>query len=304
MTRAARPFPGEWLMIGAAVLWGTAYPATRFLVDEMPVLAATSWRGLVALVALLAVVLVRRTLAASLPRRAQLGRLAVLALLAGPAFVIGQNSAVHLTGPSVTSFVAGSYPILAVLLAPLLLPERLSGRVIVALAVAVAGTLLLARPGGANVELLRVLAALGASLAFALYLVLARRWAAAAAIRPMQVALTNMTMLTVVGAALQLLVAPSGLVPQLSAAGWAGLLWVGVPCGAGAHLLAMGAVARLPAGRSSPFLLLAPVTGALVSAVLLGEVLDVVQLAGGGMIVAAIALATLTGRPTARSMRA
>jgi drug/metabolite transporter (DMT)-like permease len=283
-------------MIGAAVLWGTAYPATRFLVDEMPVLAATSWRGLVALVALLLVVLARGMLAASLPRRGQLWRLAVLALLAGPAFVIGQNSAVHLTGPSVTSFVAGSYPILAVLLAPLLLPERLSVRVIAALVAAVAGTLLLARPGGAHVDLAGVLAAGGASLAFALYLVLARRWSAAAAIRPMEVALTNMTMLTVVGAALQLVVAPAGLAPHLSAAGWAGLLWVGVPCGAGAHLLAMAAVGRLPAGRSSPFLLLAPVTGALVSAILLAERLDGWQLAGGGLIVGAIALATFTGR--------
>jgi drug/metabolite transporter (DMT)-like permease len=34
-----------------------------------------------------------------------------------------------------------------------------------------------------------------------------------------------------------------------------------------------------------------------VSAVLLGERLDVPQLVGGGLIVAAIALATLTGRP-------
>jgi probable blue pigment (indigoidine) exporter len=291
-------------MVGAALLWGSAYPATRYLVAEMPILAATSWRGLAALIALLVVVLLRRDLVASLPRSAQWSRLAVLALLAGPAFVIGQNAAVQLTGPSVTSFVAGSYPILAVLLSPLLLPERLNGRVIVALVAAVAGTLLLARPGGANVDAVGVVAALGASLAFALYLILARRWSAGAAIRPMQVALTNMTMLTVVGGVLQLLVAPSGLVPELSAAGWAGLLWVAVPCGAGAHLLAMGAVARLPAGRSSPFLLLAPVTGALVSAVLVGERLDIVQLVGGALIVGAIALATLTVRPRTRSMPA
>jgi probable blue pigment (indigoidine) exporter len=292
-------------MVGAALLWGSAYPATRYLVAEMPILAATSWRGLAALVALLVVVLLRRDLVAALPRPAQWSRLAMLALLAGPAFVIGQNAAVQLTGPSVTSFVAGSYPILAVLISPLLLPERLNGRVIVALVAAVAGTLLLARPGGANVDAIGVVAALGASLAFALYLVLARRWSTGAAIRPMQVALTNMTMLTVVGGVLQLLlVAPAGLVPELSAAGWAGLLWVAVPCGAGAHLLAMGAVARLPAGRSSPFLLLAPVTGALVSAVLVGERLDIVQLVGGALIVGAIALATLTVRPRTRSMPA
>lgn len=304
MTTLRRPVPGEWLMVGAAVLWGSAYPATGFLVAEMPLLAATAWRGLVALGALLVVVLVRRGLAGSLPRRAQLGRLLVLGLLAGPGFVIGQNAAVLLTGPSLTSFVAGSYPILAVLLAPAVLPERLTWRVGAALGVALLGTLLLARPGGAHVDLVGIGAALGASTSFALYLVLARRWAGSHAIRPMDIALTNMTLLTVVGAALQAIVYPAGLGPELSPAGWMGLLWVAIPCGAGAHLLAMTAVARLPSGRSSPFLLLAPVTGALLSAILVGERLDPLQLIGGALVVIAIALATLRGSLRARSMRA
>ena len=56
--------------------------------------------------------------------------------------------------------------------------------------------------------------------------------------------------------------------------------------------------------KPGPFLLLAPITGALVSAVLVGERLDAVQLAGGALIVGAIALATLTRRPAARSMPA
>lgn len=304
MTTSRRPVPGEWLMVGAAVLWGSAYPATRFLVAEMPVPAATAWRGLAALVALLVVVLLRRELGSSLPRYAQVGRLLVLGLLAGPAFVIGQNAAVLLTGPSLASFVAGSYPILAVVLAPALLPERLSWRVGAALTIALLGTLMLARPGGTNVDLLGIAAALGAAAAFALYLVLARRWTRSHAIRPMGVALTNMTLLTVVGALLQVVILPGGLVPQLSPAGWAGLLWVAVPCGAGAHLLAMTAVARLPAGRSSPFLLLAPVTGALLSTSLLGERLDPLQLAGGALIVLAIALATLPAALPTRSMPA
>lgn len=289
-------------MIAAAVLWGSAYPATRYLVAEMPVLAATSWRGIVALVAVVIVVVMRDELRAALPRRDQWTRLVVLALLAGPAFVIGQNTAVERTGPSLTSFVAGSYPILAVLLAPLVLPERLTPRVVGALVVAVLGTLLLARPGGANVDAAGVLAALGAALAFGMYLVLARRWGAAYRIRPMQVALTNMTALTVVGALLQSVTDAGALVPQLSAAGWAGLLWVGVPCGAGAHVLAMMSVSRLPAGRSSPFLLLAPVTGAAISALLVGERLDAPQLLGGTLIVVAIALATLPMGKRLRSM--
>jgi drug/metabolite transporter (DMT)-like permease len=109
--------------------------------------------------------------------------------------------------------------------------------------------------------------------------------------------------LVVVGAALQLVAEPAALVPHLTPGGWFWLAWIAVPCGAGAHLLAMTAVRRLPAGRSSPFLLLAPVTGALLSALLVGERLDLLQLTGGALIVLAIALATLPAWALARTMR-
>ena len=195
-------------MTGAALLWGSAYPASRFVLAELPPFATTAWRGLLALVALLAVLAVGGRLANGVARPGQRRRLLVLALLAGPAFVIGQNVGVERAGPSVTSFVAGSYPIVAVLLAPLVLPERLTPRVVVALVIALAGTLLLARPGGAHVDALGVAAGIGASLAFGAYLVLARRWGASHAIQPMQIAVTNMTALVVVGGVLQLVADP------------------------------------------------------------------------------------------------
>ncbi len=304
MSDDRRPIPGEWLMTGAAVLWGSAYPASRFVLAELPPFATTAWRGLLALVALLVVLALRGRFADGLARPGERGRLLVLALLAGPAFVIGQNIGVERAGPSVTSFVAGSYPIVAVLLAPLVLPERLTPRTVLALVVALGGTLLLARPGGAHVDALGVAAGIGASLAFGAYLVLARRWGGSHGIQPMQIAVTNMIALVIVGAALQLLVDPGVLPANLTASGWFWLAWIAVPCGAGAHLLAMTAVGRLPAGRSSPFLLLAPLTGALLSALLVGERLDPLQLIGGGLIVGAIALATLSGTRVARSMPA
>ena len=291
-------------MTGAALLWGSAYPASRFVLAELPPFATTAWRGLLALVALLAVLALGDRLADGVARPSQRRRLLVLALLAGPAFVIGQNVGVERAGPSVTSFVAGSYPIVAVLLAPLVLPERLTPRVVVALVIALAGTLLLARPGGAHVDALGVAAGIGASLAFGAYLVLARRWGASHAIQPMQIAVTNMTALVVVGGVLQLITSPGELPASLTAGAWFWLAWIAVPCGAGAHLLAMTAVRRLPAGRSSPFLLLAPLTGALLSALLVGERLDPLQLLGGALIVAAIALATLPAARVARSMPA
>jgi drug/metabolite transporter (DMT)-like permease len=304
MSDDRRPIPGEWPMTGAAVLWGSAYPASRFVLAELPPFATTAWRGLLAFAALVVVLVVRGRLGEGIGRPGQWRRLTVLALLAGPAFVVGQNIGVERAGASVTSFVAGSYPIVAVLLAPLVLPERLAPRVVVAVVVALAGMLLLARPGGAHVDAAGVAAGIGASLAFGAYLVLARRWGASHHIQPMQIAVTNMTALVLVGAGLQLIAAPAALVPSLTVTGWFWLTWIAVPCGAGAHLLAMTAVRRLPAGRSSPFLLLAPISGALLSGILVPERLDLLQVAGGALIVAAIALATLPGWLPARSMAA
>ena len=53
---------------------------------------------------------------------------------------------------------------------------------------------------------------------------------------------------------------------------------------------------RLPANRAAPFLLLMPISGSLIAAVLLNERLDLLQLAGAGLILAGIAAATLPGR--------
>ena len=45
-TRTA--LPGEVLMVLVAILWGSAFPVTRLLLEEMPPLAAAAWRTLLA----------------------------------------------------------------------------------------------------------------------------------------------------------------------------------------------------------------------------------------------------------------
>jgi len=45
-TRTA--LPGEALMVLVAILWGSAFPVTRVLLEEMPPLGAAAWRTLLA----------------------------------------------------------------------------------------------------------------------------------------------------------------------------------------------------------------------------------------------------------------
>ena len=282
--------PASLAMVITALLWGSAYPVTRFLLADLPPMGAAAWRAGLAAIAL---AVVARWRGETLPARRSAARLTVLGLLGGALLIIALNVGVELTGASLTSFVTGTYPIWAVLLAPLVLGEAIGGRAILALVVASLGMVLIARPGGSHVDLAGVAVALGGAIAFALYLDLARRWSDRDMPGPTLVALVLMLVTVVVCLPVQLVLGPSGLVPALSLNGAIALLWLALPAGALAHVLANFAVRHLPAGRSAPFLMLVPVSGAAIAALLLGERLDGLQLAGGALIVAGIGLATL-----------
>jgi O-acetylserine/cysteine efflux transporter len=293
-TRSAAP--GELLMVLVAILWGSAFPVTRVLLEEMPPLGAAAWRTLLAAGGVAVFALLRGEFDWLRAEPEDRGRLAVLALLGGALFLICMNVATFLTGASITSFVTGTYPLLAVVVAAVLLGEPLGRRGVLALALAALGLLLLARPGGAHVELLGVLVALGAALSFALYLGLARRWADPSRLPTLTVAFWLLVSSLLVTGLLQLFVDPGALVPRLSLEGWAALLWLALPASALPHVLVVSTLRRLPTSRVAPFLLLMPISGTLIAAALLGERLDQIQLAGAGLILLGIAAATLRGR--------
>ena len=278
-----------------AVLWGSAFPVTRLLLEEMPPLGAAAWRTVLAAGGVLALIAFRGELRSMWPAAGQRPRLAAMALLGGAIFLICMNLGVALTGASITAFVVGTYPLLAVAVAALALGESLPRRAIPALGLAGVGLVLLARPGGAQVEPLGVLAALGAALSFAVYLAMARRWTDPVHLPPLTVAFALLlTSMTVTGIA-QLVLDPAGLRVDLSAIGWASLLWLALPASALPHVLVIVTVQTMPASRAAPFLLLIPIAGAVISAVLLNERLDTIQLIGAGLMLVGVGAATLRG---------
>jgi len=285
--------PSEALMVLVAILWGSAFPVTRVLLRDLPPLGAAAWRTLLAAAAILLLVAMRGELARLRPASGSRLRIAVLALLGGALFLIGMNVAVFLTGGSITSFVTGTYPLLAVLVAAVLLGEPLGRRGVLALGVAAVGLVLLARPGGAHVELLGVAVALGAALSFALYLALARMWRSAERLPTLTIAFYLLLSSMVVTGVLQAVVDPSGLALDLSGAGWAALIWLALPASALPHVLVITTLRQLPASRAAPFLMLMPISGTVISAFLLGERLDPIQLAGAALILVGIAAATI-----------
>ena len=278
----------------AAVLFGTSYVATAFVLRSFAPLAATTWRGLLATAGLAAVV----ALGGLGPRppkptNQQIARLAVLALVGGPVFIGAMNVAVSQAGATITSFVAGMYAVLAAVFAPVLLRERLTQAAVVGFALALVGTLLLAQLHATRSAVIGIAMGLGAAISYALFLVLSRRWSV-----PWQLSGSLVTLSLVLAAGTPLagwllLTDPGAFVPQtVRPEAILGLVWLAIFPSIVAVMLVVAGVRRLDARRSSAFLLLSPVTAAVLSWLLLGERLGTGQLLGAGLVLAGMAAAS------------
>ena len=105
-----------------------------------------------------------------------MARLVVIGLFGGVVFTAAMNIAVGAAGPTITSFVASLYAAIVAILAVPILHEPVRRLAIFSLLVALVGTALLAGYNPVGVSVLGTVMAFIAAVAFALYLVLARRW--------------------------------------------------------------------------------------------------------------------------------
>jgi drug/metabolite transporter (DMT)-like permease len=159
------------------------------------------------------------------------------------------------------------------------------------MAVALVGTALLGglRPapelvGGIAVGLL-------AAVAFALFLVLSRRWSAPYSLSGASVGLALLALAGIANALLLLILGDPGQDGELRLDAALAIGWLAIGPGALAAVLVVAGMRRLPARRASAFLLLNPPTAALGAWLLLGERLTAVQLLGGGLVLVAMAVA-------------
>ena len=289
----------------AAIIYGAAYPATAIALRSFTPLAIA---GIACTIALPLVILLAWIGWLPRPNLAGLGgprlaRLVVLAALGGVLFIAATNVAVALSGSTITGFVAPLYAVAAAVLAVPILGERLRWSAVGAFALALVGTALLAGGTPGPDALAGVAFAVLAAVLFGLYIVFARRWSA-----PYRLDGTLVTIANLVGRGPVLLLieamrSPTTLVPAggPDPAAVIAVLTIAVGSSSTANLLLMASVRRVPAGRTSAALLLTPISSAIIGAVLLSDHLDPIQLAGAGLILVGIAIASgvATGlRPT------
>ena len=285
--------PGALAASTAAVLYGSAYVATAVALEGYSPSGIGVWRGLLGAL-LLGLLLALPPMRNQRPRgltRAAVLRLAALGAVGGGVFILAVNTAVALSGATITAFVAGLYAVLGAVMAIPLLREHLERWTLVALVAAFAGTVLLSDLGASGVNIGGIGLGLVAATAFGLFLVLSRRWSAAHGLTGPTVGLASLT----ISAAFCAVVAAldGSLLPKdPSPAATAAVAWIAVAPGAAASVLVVIGMRRLPARFASLFLLLNPPTAALLGAVMLGERLDGGQLIGAGLVLAAIAAAS------------
>ncbi|MBT1540943.1 EamA family transporter [Curtobacterium flaccumfaciens pv. flaccumfaciens] len=273
------------LAVVVAVVWGLNFPATALALEHFPPFLLAALRFTILAVPTLLFV----------PRpRIPFGRL----LLVGLGLGVLQFSFLYLSMASgmpsgLASLVLQASAPFTVVLAGVFLRERLTGRQVVGVTVAVAALAAIALHRSQTAALLPVVLALCGALGWAIGNVATRR---AGAANPLHLTLWWSVVPPVPMAVLSLVVeGPDRIGTALGSAFTAaalpavlGLLYIVVV----ATLVGYGIWSRLlaayPSSTVAPFSMLVPVVGVLASWVAFGEVPDLVEVLAGAVVVAAV----------------
>lgn len=288
---------GLGLIAGAALLWGTVGVTTQSLyqLSATNALSIGFFRLALAAPVLLLTCALRYGRAWQLQPR-DVGVAALLgALMAG--YQVAYFSAISYVGVTIAVLVTlCTAPVIAALLGGLLLGERLTGVVALALAGALLGTGLLVgvRPEGVEGGRLvvGVLFALSSALGYAAITVCGRLLSPQA--RPLEanaVAFSAGAVLLLAGTL------PAGLVTSYTPLSWGLLLYMGLVPTALAYLLFLSGMRRTTATVATLITLFEPLTGALLAWALLGERLAPLSLVGAALLL--LSLGLLAWRPIA-----
>ncbi len=284
------------LATATAFIWGMSFLSIKAAVVVIPPMSLGLWRFIVASVVLLILFGVRR----KRPRLAakDLPLMAGSALVGYTLYFLGENNGVLLLSASEASIIVGTIPVLTMLSERLFARTRLSAAQYAGAGISAVGVTLIV------VESLRLsLAPLGylymgfAALSWVVYAFMTR---------PLLARYDNLEVTL-----WQTLFGAAGFVPfaLFEHIEWtavtpgivANVLYLGVFCSALGYLFYITSLKVLGAGVSSVFINLIPVVSVIAAFLIFGERLSPLQLAGGGVAVGGVYLASLAGGKQKRS---
>ena len=303
-TALSRP---AWLavaaMLAAVTLWGPSFVATKVALRDLAPLTIAFLRFLVASCVLYP--LWRRSRQATRLDGATHRRLLVGGLLGVTGYFILENLGVQRTTAGDAALLMAAIPVIALLAEALWRKQPISLKRSAGIAVSFVGVFLLigrARAAGSSHRVLGDLLVLAAAFLWAAY---SLHGTTVKHVPKLTVVTYEATYGTLLLAPVALLESPKWRPVSLASA--LGVAYLGVGCSAVTYLLYNYALKTLAASQVTAFLNLVPVVGAGAAVLLLGEQLQPVQLLGGAVILAGVALSTAAaptrGAPPRRRLR-
>ena len=272
-----------------SVGWGLNFPIMKHLLTELPPLVSRGVCGVVGAMGL-ALIAVARRQKLSVPRHLWL-RLLLVSLLTIGGWVAFMGLALLWLNASEVAVLAISIPVWVALLAWPILGERFSLLRAVALAIAMAGIILLIGGNGFDASIEKMpgmLCALAGAICVALGTVLTKHFPLA--LPPLALAAWQMWLgclpIAIVGFAVE-----HPHIATLSGIGWASLLYMTVIQFCVCYVCWFAALERLPAATASIGTLMVPVIGVLASGAMLHEPLGVREFAALAFTLGGVALA-------------
>ncbi|MDA0178697.1 DMT family transporter [Solirubrobacter phytolaccae] len=270
----------------AALLWGTIGPAAAFVTEHTTLspIQTSLWRLLTAVIPLAAIALVVGRAAAKPSRALVLGGLAVGAVTG--LSQLAYFAAVVESGIAIPTLIAcGLGPILTAVGQTVIFGDRPDVRTLLALAVALSGLALLMLDSPHTVTALGILLSVLSAITYAAY---------ALSVGPVSRGMStlNLTAIATAGGTLAILpftLADGGPGVPGTAAGWAGVLHLGIIVSCVAYALYYRSARTLPSTHITILILLEPLVAALLAVVFFDEHLTVGTIVGGVLMLTAVA---------------
>jgi drug/metabolite transporter (DMT)-like permease len=281
------------LLVVVMLIWGSTYVVTKTGLGELPPMVFALLRFCVASVCLLPLALLRGGVKV-LPRPRPWGTLTLMGLTGVGLYYVAFNLGMTFTNASQGSLVQSCLPAVTAGMAVLWLHEKVSGRRLLGIGLAVAGILLIVTrsplDGTARAPLTGNALMLVTVISWGVYTMLAKRTAGLDS--TVVVAFT-----TIIGTAM---LVPAAIVeaalrggfPPISTAGWLRIVYLGSLPSAGCFVLYSRALRDLDASQVGTFINLVPLVGVVSGVLVLDETVTPLALLGGAMVLAGVWLSS------------
>jgi drug/metabolite transporter (DMT)-like permease len=263
-------------LLGVTAAWGSTFFLIKDLLRQMSVLDFLSIRFAIAAVALF--LLAPRSVMRLSRREVEQG--VALGLVYGIAQV-SQTLGLERTPASVSGFVTGMYVVATPLFAALLLRERVTALVWVAVAMSTVGLGFLSLQGLSVSP--GVVAIFASAMLYALHIIGLGRWSTTRNVFGLSI--VQMAVICAVCTAVSV---PNGIHPPQTSGGWLSLLYMALVAGSLTLLGQTWAQARLASTRAAIIMTMEPVWAAFFAVLFGGESLTARMLIGGGFVLAAM----------------